>query len=42
MPLDFRDPAYLYDMVEAGKKIARYIHQKMVCLIPPVPSDIID
>ena len=28
MPLDFRDPAYLFDMVEAGKKILRYIQQK--------------
>jgi uncharacterized protein with HEPN domain len=28
MPLDFRDPAYLFDMVEAGKKVLRYINQK--------------
>lgn len=28
MPLDFRDPAYLFDMVEAGEKIRRYIRQK--------------
>ena len=28
MPLDFRDPAYLFDMVEAGKKISRYLQQK--------------
>ncbi len=28
MPLDFRDPAYLFDMVEAGEKISRFIQQK--------------
>lgn len=28
MPLDFRDPAYPIDMVEAGEKILRYIRQK--------------
>jgi len=28
MPLDSRDPAYLFDMVEAGQKILRYIHGK--------------
>ena len=28
MPLDFRDPAYLFDMVEAGQKILVYIREK--------------
>jgi uncharacterized protein with HEPN domain len=28
MPLDFRDPAYLFDMVEVGKKVLGYIQKK--------------
>jgi uncharacterized protein with HEPN domain len=28
MPIEFRDPAYLFDMVEVGKKILVYIQQK--------------